>query len=607
MTAKTVSLKFDQGKARFIDSFSLIINQKSLSLSVYLNSEYGNKRAVSSVSTTNWNRTRKLLREALGSKGVKKDHIDLVLDILDDNSDVILGNISGATSSGAAADTGGTEAAEQAMEEEERHKITENIRSLREENKNITYEAWRIELAKRWNTLHDLIIRHYPDLWEPLKFVLVVRTVLDVDDISIPFTGLILGPPGSSKSAALVMLKNLPQIIFTDHFTPPALVSHNASVSREQLEKNDLLPRIRNRCLLTPEMGPTFTERDEILSHWCGIISRVADGGGYRSDSGVYAQRGYSGEYMFAWLGASIELPYRAYKHLATTGFKLYFLRLRPKRKSRVQRIDHVLKSRKHKMNTEEIRTTVTSYFCWFKICPLRKRIDESGKESAAICRIPWNFETDESKEGREIIGICTDLGELLRSLRGYVETYKRSSEDADYPTTDVTTSEQEQKKHIRSTEFENDAPILEEPDRANWQLYNLARAHALTTEGRDWLVKEKDLPMVIRVALSTCTYARAKVFRLLVENDGTATTSQIADCMHSSNHKAKRTMVELRACGLVTMERVNPLVSNSEYEITLKQKFDWVLKDEFKQLIESSENTNNDEEDESETDEDDE
>lgn len=263
-----------------------------------------------------------------------------------------------------------------------------------------------------------------------------------------------------------------------------------------------------------------------------------------------------------------------------------------------------MLTSREHKANNEKIRRALINYLGWFKICPLNK--EESDKGTAA-CKIPWKAESDETKEGREVIGICTDLGDVLRSLRGYVETYKRSSEDTDYPTT-TNNNDDNTKKYIRSTEFENDVPILEEPDRASFQLFNYARANALTTEGRNWLVKEKDLPMVIRVALSTCTYARTKIFRLLVEKDGVATTSQIADRLGSTPHKAKRTMVELKACGLVTMKRVNPAVANSEYQITLKSKFNWVLEDEFKRLRElSGDMSDVEEEDDSEVEEEDE
>ena len=92
MTSKDIPLNVPP-EATFIKDFRFIINKKGKNLAVDLNGNYGNKRVISSVIQTNWRKTRTLLREALRDKGVDDKDILLVLEILDNNSDILLENI----------------------------------------------------------------------------------------------------------------------------------------------------------------------------------------------------------------------------------------------------------------------------------------------------------------------------------------------------------------------------------------------------------------------------------------------------------------------------------------------------------------------------------
>ena len=92
MTSKDIPLKLPAG-ITFVKSFRLIANKNSRNLAVDLNGNYDNKKVISSVSATNWKKTRTLLREALKEKGVNEKDTELILDILDNNSDIVLENI----------------------------------------------------------------------------------------------------------------------------------------------------------------------------------------------------------------------------------------------------------------------------------------------------------------------------------------------------------------------------------------------------------------------------------------------------------------------------------------------------------------------------------
>ena len=55
-----------------------------------------------------------------------------------------------------------------------------------------------------------------------------------------------------------------------------------------------MLPKINNKFVLTPELAPTFTSKEDDLRKVIGIITRILDGNGYESDSGAQGHRKYS-------------------------------------------------------------------------------------------------------------------------------------------------------------------------------------------------------------------------------------------------------------------------------------------------------------------------
>ena len=90
----------------------------------------------------------------------------------------------------------------------------------------------------------------------------------------------------------------------------------------------DLLPRIKHKTLITPELAPLFSGNPDLLIEYFGILTRILDGRGYQSDSGVHGKRGYVGDYSFMWLGAVVDIPHRVWKILGNLGPKIYFLRV---------------------------------------------------------------------------------------------------------------------------------------------------------------------------------------------------------------------------------------------------------------------------------------
>ena len=91
-----------------------------------------------------------------------------------------------------------------------------------------------------------------------------------------------------------------------------------------------------------------------------------------------------------------------------------------------------------------------------------------------------------------------------------------------------------------------------------------------------------EDIPLLINVVFSTASIERVRIFELLIEHQGRLTTSIITASLNTSNNTAKRTMAEFNALGLVDLGDIKSQHGEPEKEMTLKDKFQWFLSDEF-------------------------
>ena len=450
----------------------------------------------------------------------------------------------------------------------EDHEFIKNHRfpdgtKLREANKEqeISYEEWNTKLVEKYQNLNDIVIANLPNLWDSLDFELSIQKILNIRDCTLPFAGIVLGRGSSMKTVGIEMFRNSNNTFFTDNFSAKAFVSHSTAVKRQELEQIDLLPKIRNKLFLTPELSPTFTKKDDDLVELLGIITRVLDGHGYESDTGAHGHRGYHGEYMFTWVGAAVDIPWKVHKYLGTLGPKLYFLRL-PKVFKNDDEYREYIYNDDFMVKTKQIEEALIDYLNWFEKCP-------NGEIINNLVKISWN---KDNRDDDNAIRIIVKLGKLLAHLRGVVPTWEtRESQGLEYAYT-----------------FAN----IEEPDRAMVQLRNLARGHALS-QGRNYMTMA-DIPLLINVVLSTASMERVRIFNLLLKFGGTLTTTEIEQFLNVSDKTAKRTMAELKAIELVSIEEVETNHGGSpELQIKLFKQFKWFLSPEFEQLRDKTERKN--------------
>lgn len=145
---------------------------------------------------------------------------------------------------------------------------------------------------------------------------------------SLPVSIVLIGPASSGKSTLLSFLRNLQCTVWVDDFSPKAFVTHAASKSEKQLAKIDLLPKMRDHVLITSDLAPMFGQPVEHLKQTLGTFTRIMDGQGLETASGLRGTRGYSGELLFCWLSASTPIPSHVWILMSRLGSRLLFQKI---------------------------------------------------------------------------------------------------------------------------------------------------------------------------------------------------------------------------------------------------------------------------------------
>jgi hypothetical protein len=227
-----------------------------------------------------------------------------------------------------------------------------------------------------------------------------------------------------------------------------------------------------------------------------------------------------------------------------------------------------------------EIQLQLEKYLDRFNKCPIKVQLGskENNNDEDSIKKDDINYEDDDINENNnspikiewddakykeKALRIIIILANLLALLRGILQTWEI--------------------KDTQGTEYSYSLPIIEEPDRAITQLRNLARGAALT-RGRNYITVE-EIPLIIKVVLTTASIERVRILDLLLNADGKLSTSQIEFSLNISKPTAKRTMAEFKGLGIVDL--IEGEYENSEKIIHLKEKFSWFLGSEFKSLRE--------------------
>lgn len=392
----------------------------------------------------------------------------------------------------------------------------------------IDFDEWKRVISDR-----------FPDLLIPAEIGLSVIAQLLIKDITNPFGLVYVDVPSSGKTIVLNFFSLIKDFIYsTDNFTAASFVSHATNRARESLKSIDILPKVVYKTLIIRDLAPLFGQRDDDLLKSMGLLTRIFDGEGLETTSGVHGKRSYQGKYLFMFLAASTPIQPRIWKLMSTLGSRLFFLSVRSKNKS-----EEVLASQlmgiSHKQNEKD---------CSIATARLLKGLIASGS-------IDWL----RHEEDKEIVKRIAKISKVLAKLRGLIDVWGNrllGSEDTE--------------------NLDHKTPSIEMPDRINQLLYNLARGLALI-QGRK-KINKSDLEMVTRVALDSAPTERVLIFRELLEGQFyRLTSSEIQKVLKCSRPTALKNMRALHVLDLVEMYKE----PTGEKGIRLRDEYNWLKEPE--------------------------
>lgn len=399
----------------------------------------------------------------------------------------------------------------------------------------MTIEEWR-----------KVIKKYFPDFVLAAEIGLSVFCQLRIADVSNPFGLVFIDVPSSGKTITLNFFSESKKLIYiTDNFTAASFVSNAANRSEEELKKIDILPQIKNKVFIVRDFAPIFGQRDDDILKTFGILTRVFDGEGLITNSGIYGQRKHEGKHLFMFLAASTEIRPRVWKVMGNFGSRLFFYRLNtpdktPKELARQlsSKLSPKSKEKRCRAATKELLDTI------FDFSP----------------KIKWNKSAEDPKLLEEIAIIST----LLASLRGVINVWKDSILDDE--------------KHNFTQ------PQIEKPSRINQSFFNLARGHAVAV-GREYL-EDIDIAIALEVTLSSASCERAQMFNLLIKHKGKLTADIIIDELRFSRPTALKYMAMFNQLNIVeTSEVAIKGVGKMNKMIVLRKEFSWFLSDRFQEL----------------------
>jgi len=410
------------------------------------------------------------------------------------------------------------------------------IASMKPPDKPCTYDEWQA-----------VIKANFPDLLFSAELCLSVISQILITDITNPFALVLVDVPSAGKTITLNFFAGIEQLSYpTDKFTPASFVSNAANVSKAKLAAVDLLPRVKNKVLIVRDLATIFSKREEDLKELLGILTRVLDGEGLRTESGVHGDRHYDGQYLLMFLAASTPVRPVVWKTMGNLGARLFFLNMNSKNMSIDELADQLGSTTA--MDKEHVCREVTE-----RIAQTLWAQNPDG--------VIWDSDRDD-RELKKIIGQCA---QLLACLRGVVNIDNEYGSNGKLETSNVTAS-------------------VEKAWRINQLLYNLCRGHALAC-GRRQLNKD-DVRVAIELAMDSAPTTRTILLRHLFENDGELLTKQVENLLNCTAPTAAKEMRIFKSLGLCNLiQESNGNVGEPPMKLSVKDDFRWFMSDECRAI----------------------
>ncbi len=408
------------------------------------------------------------------------------------------------------------------------------IKRLAPPAKAVSIEEWR-----------EAVRQNFPHFLFAAEAALSVMTQILIKDVTNPFALVLVDVPSSGKTITINFFDGLDGLTYaSDKFTPASFVSNSVNVRREDLPNIDLLPRLRYKMFLVRDFATIFSKRDDDLNECLGILTRVLDGEGLKTDTGIHGERACIGEYLFMMLAATTPIPPRVWRMMGSLGSRLFFLNMSSPDKGEEELADQLV-APPAKEKERECRAATGMFL--------------QGLWSLHKDGIDWNRAGD-PRECLTAIARCADL---LARLRGVMGVSK------------------EKRGEGNGVEVEYQPEIVEKPDRINQLFYNFCRGHAVAC-GRSQIDQE-DLRLVAALSLDSAPPKRAKIMRLLIVNGGKVHTPDVERLLGCSKTAALSEMKAMCSLGICTLtDDLKGVAGQPGKVLGLAEKYRWLSSAEY-------------------------
>jgi hypothetical protein len=392
-----------------------------------------------------------------------------------------------------------------------------------------------------------VVEEHFPGLWPAVEAGLATAATLLLEANANPLALIYVGGPSSSKTTVADMFVAHSLCYRSDGFTPAAFVSQAANRTKKDLGQVDLLPRIKHKVLVTPELAPIFRGKEDDLARTFSIITRVLDGEGLVLDSGTHGRRGYQGDYLFAWLGCTTPFDAKVWRVMAQLGSRLFFYAMDDGDEISVDDLVQSDHDDSYRHRREQCRKAVHRF--------LTGLVESIG----GVRSVSWQASADPEPVRRRI----AELAQALATMRS--EPTREGKEGETFT-----------------------AAKRERPHRAYAILSNLARGHALI-KGRRQLT-EDDLPLIAHGTVSSMPPERGRVFTAVVLNGGEPLSiSEVKAALRVRHSEtARRVMEDLDRLGVMEVVKGS---GSSPYQLRFRRGWEWCGSPEFASLLLATKN----------------
>jgi hypothetical protein len=391
------------------------------------------------------------------------------------------------------------------------------------------------------DTVGEIVRKHYDeDIWQAVKVGIAVIASLSLKGRDNWVVLVYEGPSGAGKSITvrLVMPARASTeqfLLRVDDFTPASFVSHAANRRQAQLERIDLLPRVKDKVMLTQELAPLFRDDEKELRQNFARLTSILDGNGYKTSSGTHGTRGYVGAYLFNWLGATTPVPDRTFSVMAQLGNRILFYEIASE-----------------EWSEDDLMDFARNYGTTDAITGCQKAVNDFVESHFAA--YPVNSVDPSS------IDIST---EIMRELIRYAKLIASG------------------RVEVNGADFgiagEVEAGKPEGPQRLILLLQSILRGLALA-DGRS-AVTTDDLTSIRHIAFSSMPRKRRELLSALLMAGGTMINNEVVKALGVSHPTATKRMTELAATKIVVF---TPGAQNTSTpaQIELAQDWQWLLGD---------------------------